>query len=268
VCASSPVAHGLPGHGWTLKKLRQWVEGTLHCRASRTTLRRILRRARLRWKKCKKLLRKADAAGRAAFMAQFAQLFARMCRDEIALVYVDESHFHQELDVGYTWALAGTPAWRASMSPPLAARINWYGAYDFSHGQALLWHEGKCNSAHTQQFVQRLHAWQASAGRPLVLIWDGAPWHRSASVRRQAEQLGIELVPLPAYSPDLNPIEGLWKWMRAEVTQHICHASLQELFSDCLAFIDRINQDPQAMIDRLWPHFDLDPEFEKLLLSN
>ncbi|MCB0198496.1 MAG: transposase [Anaerolineae bacterium] len=29
------------------------------------------------------------------------------------------------------------------------------------------------------------------------------------------------MMPLPGYSPDLNPIEGLWKWMREEVTQHI-----------------------------------------------
>jgi transposase len=230
-------------------------------------LRQILKAGGLRWKKCKKLLSKADPAKRKAFVEEFQLLFARMCRDEICIVYVDESHFHQDLDLGYTWAPIGKPIWRQSTSPPLSARINWYGAYDFGQGQAFIWQEGKCNSAHTVQFLQRLTAGLELADRQLVIIWDGASWHRSHTVRTQAQQLGIALRQLPAYSPDLNPIEGLWKWMREEVTQHFCHAALHDLFLDCKAFIHRINLDPDAMISRLWPRFDLDPEYEKLLFS-
>lgn len=261
------MSHGLPGHGWTLKKLRQWVESHLGRRVSRSRLRHLLKAGGLSWKKCKKLLRKADPAKRMAFVAAFQLLFERMCRDELCIVYVDESHFHQDLDLGYTWAPVGKPVWRESSSPPLSARINWYGAYDFSQGQAFIWQEGKCNSEHTVQFLQRLTAWLQLTDRQLVIIWDGASWHRSQMVRTQAQQLGIQLIQLPAYSPDLNPIEGLWKWMREDVTQHICHDSLHDLFLDCKAFIERINLDPDAMISRLWPRFDLDPDYEKLLLS-
>jgi len=93
----------------------------------------------------------------------------------------------------------------------------------------------------------------------------GAPWHRSQLIQTHAQQLGIEILQLPGYSPDLNPIEGLWKWMREEVTQHFCHDSLHDLFVNCKALIERINLDPDAMISRLWPKFDLDPDYEKLL---
>src|SRR4051812_32652625 len=141
VCASDPVNHALPGHGWTLKKLCRWVESRLGCRVSRSTLRQLLKVGGLSWKKCKKVLTRAKPAKRVEFVEQFQLLFERMCRDEICLVYVDESHFHQDLDLGYTWAPVGKPVWRESTSPPLAARINWYGAYDFSQGRALIWHE-------------------------------------------------------------------------------------------------------------------------------
>jgi transposase len=261
------VTHQLPGHGWTLKKLGRWVEVKLGRQVSRNTLRHILKTRGLSWKKCKKLLSKADPQKRKTFVEQFQLLFERMCRDELCIVYVDESHFHQDLDLGYTWAPVGKAVWRESTSPPLSARINWYGAYDFSEGQAFIWHEGKCNSEHTVQFLQRLIAWPHLANRQLLIIWDGAPWHRSQTVRTQAQQLGIELIQLPAYSPDLNPIEGLWKWMRQEVTQHFCHVSLHDLFLDCRAFIDAINLDPITMISRLWPRFELDPDYEKLLFS-
>ena len=42
---------------------------------------------------------------------------------------------------------------------------------------------------------------------------------------------------------------------------------MRELFDACKAFVERINADPLAVINRLWPKFELDPEFEKLLVS-
>ena len=86
-------------------------------------------------------------------------------------------------------------------------------------------------------------------------------------MQEAAAELGFTLQPLPGYSPDLNPIEGLWKWMREEVTRNHCHLTMRELFDACKAFIDRINAAPDQLLTRLWPKFDLDPDYEKLLLS-
>lgn len=47
--------------------------------------------------------------------------------------------------------------------------------------------------------------------RTIVLIWDNAKAHWSYLVRRTAQLLDIILVFLPPYSPDLNPIEFIWK---------------------------------------------------------
>jgi hypothetical protein len=268
VTGSEPIAHELSGHNWNLKKIRQWLQQHLACASSRTTLRTLLRQNGLSWKKCQKLLKKADPAKRARFMQEFQMRFAQVCDEQIRLVYVDESHFHRDLEVGYTWAPKGRAAWRVSDCPPLSERINWYGAYDFNQGQCFLWNEGSCQQEHTMQFLHRLVAWLGDVTTPVVLIWDGAPWHRAKRVQATAAELGLTLVPLPGYSPDLNPIEGLWKWMREEVTQNHCHASLRHLFEACMAFIHRINADPEHLLSRLWPKFDLDPDFEKLLLSN
>lgn len=258
----------MPGHGWTLKKVQGWVKQTWQRESSRQVLRRILQAQRLSWKKCQKVLKRAQAEKRAAYMEQFLTLYAQVCREEIILVYLDEAHFHRDLDLGYTWAPVGQPAWRMSDCPSLAERINWYGAYDFSRGRCLIWNEGVCNATQTAHFLTQLVAWLADAALPVVIVWDGAPWHRSQDVQTTAAELGFTLLPLPGYSPDLNPIEGLWKWMREEVTQHYCHASMRTLFDDCKAFIDRINADPVQIVARLWPIFELDPDYEKLLVSN
>ena len=265
---SEPTEHGLPGHNWTLKKLRRWVSEKLGKPVSRSTLRTILKQANLSWKKCKKLLTRADPEKRAQFVQEFQVLYERMLQGEVRVIYVDEAHIHQDMDIGYTWTTKGEIAWRPSISPGLSNRLNWYGAYDFTEGQAFIWQDDKCNGEKTIKFLQHLAAWLNESERQVVIIWDGASYHRSKIVRAAAQELGIELLPLPGYSPDLNPIEGLWKWMREEVTQNHCHKFLYQLCQACEAFIDSINLDPESIIKRLWPKFELDPEFEKLLISN
>lgn len=262
------MEHGLPGHNWTLKKLRRWVAEKLGKPVSRSALRTVLKQANLSWKKCKKLLAKADPEKRAQFVEQFQVLYERMLRGEVRIIYIDEVHIHQDMDIGYTWSPKGEPAWRPSISPGLSKRINWYGAYDFTEGSTFIWQEGKCNGENTIKFLQRLSTWLDESERQVVIIWDGASYHRSKIVQAAAQELGIELLPLPSYSPDLNPIEGLWKWMREEVTQNHCHKFLYQLLRECTSFIDSINLDPESIIKRLWPKFDLDPDFEKLLVSN
>lgn len=221
------------------------------------------------WKKCKKALAKANPAQRAAFVQQFQGYFEQLCQGQVRLIYLDEAHLHQDMSGGYRWSVVGEADWVPSCCPPLQNRLDWYGAYDFSQGQCLIWHQETCDSQSTVAFLQHLaQQWPSQPNQQTLIIWDGAPWHsRADMVRDAAKALGFTLIKLPAYSPDLNPIEGLWKWMRTELTQHHCYQYLYQLERACVEFIDRINLDPEAIITRLWPKFELDPAYEKVLLS-
>jgi hypothetical protein len=258
----------LPGHGWTLKKLRQWVLATFGRLVGRNAIRRMLLAAKLSWKRIKERLGKAQPDKRAEHITRLEALFARVCRDEVTLIYIDESHFHQDLDEGYTWGPRGKRAWRVSTTPGLSQRLNWYGAYDFTHGQCLIWEDGPCDGMQACHFLGRVARWRAGLPGQVVVTWDNAPCHVARVVQAHAAELGIELVALPGYSPDLNPIERRWDWMREEVTRGHCHASLAAMRAACQQFIARINADPEGVVDRLWPKFELDPEYEaKLLVS-
>src|SRR3712207_4576333 len=107
-----------------------------------------------------------------------------------------------------------------------------------------------------------------SAGCALLVLWDGAAYHRAGAVRDAAAALNIELMPLPGYSPDLMPVEALWRWLREDVTYHHCHATLDDLTRRVAAFQARINQEPFVLADRLWVKDRLDPEEEKLRFSS
>lgn len=215
------------------------------------------------------MLGKAKAAQRASFVQRFQVWFEQFCQGKLRLIYIDEVHLHQDLELGYRWSAVGQADWVASYCPPLKNRLNWYGAYDFGRGQCFIWHNETCNADQTVTFLEQLAQWLPDTAQPTLVIWDGASYHsRALKVRTQAQKLGLTLLQLPSYSPDLNPIEGLWKWMREELSQHHCYKYLYQLERACLDFIDRINLDPETIISRLWPKFELDPDYEKLLFSN
>ncbi len=75
-------------------------------------------------------------------------------------------------------------------------------------------------------------------------------------------------MPLPGYSPDLMPVEALWRWLREDVTYHHCHRTAEDLTRRVDAFEARINHDPCALADRLWVKDHLDPDEEKLRFSS
>ena len=113
-----------------------------------------------------------------------------------------------------------------------------------------------------------LHRLRAEApDRKLIVLWDRAPYHRAQAVREVATTLGIELMPLPGYSPDLMPVEALWHWLWEDVTDHHCHASAEDLIRRVDTFEVRLNRDPFVIADRLWVKDQLDPEEEKLRFS-
>lgn len=266
---SDPSVHGLPGHLWTVKKLRKYLLDTFGVTASRSTIRNILRRNRRTFKKVKKLLSKANPDKRAAHIEWLGNVWEQIRRGEVILIYADEAHFHRDMDLGYSWGPIGKRIWRKSRGAKLSERLNCYGAYDFTNGECLLWQDGWCNADKTMKFLEAVKQWRETKKARVVLVWDNSPCHTAKRVKEKAKELGIELVNLPGYSPDLNPIERLWDWMRDELTRGHCYNSVAELTTAAMQFIQNINLDPVALVDRLWPVFELDPEFEaELRVSN
>jgi transposase len=234
-------------------------------RCCRETIRAALHRHKLSWKKAKKLLGRADPERRQAFVAQLQDVLAGAQRDQHLVVFLDEAHIHQDADLGYGWAERGQRLWVTSCSPGLSARVSFYGLYLYNEGQVRLWPYSRANGEHTIAVLQRLRA--AFPDAALIVLWDGAPYHRAQAVREAATALDITLMPLPGYSPDLMPVEELWHWLREDVTYHHCHASVDDLTRRVADFEARLNQDPFVIADRLWVKDHLDPEEEKLRFS-
>jgi transposase len=263
--ATPPRAGADPAPRWTLRRLVGWVRERFGLVCCRETIRAALHRRKLSWKKAKKLLGRANPERRQAFIEQLQGVLDGAQRDRHLLVYLDEAHIHQDADLGYGWSARGQRFFVASSSPGLSARVSVYGLYLYNEGQVRLWPFPRANGEHTIAVLRRLRA--AFPDEALIVLWDGAPYHRAKIVQAVATTLGIRLMPLPGYSPDLMPVEALWRWLREDVTYHHCHASAEDLARRVGDFEARLNQDPLAIADRLWVKDCLDPEEEKLRFS-
>jgi transposase len=70
-----------------------------------------------------------------------------------------------------------------------------------------------------------------------VIVMDNARFHRKAVLCGMASRSGCLVLFLPPYSPDLNPIERLWAWLKARLRKTLARfGSLGEAIRDCFLF--------------------------------
>lgn len=86
-----------------------------------------------------------------------------------------------------------------------------------------------------------------------IIILDNARIHHAKLLqpflKENEEQL--QLMYLPPYSPDLNLIEGLWKWLKEKVIYNVFYKTLPEIRNNVSSFLDVISADPEGVIQRL-----------------
>lgn len=142
-------------------------------RCCRETIRRALQHLKLSWKKARKLLGRAKPDQRAAFVAKIGTLVDGARDERHHLVYLDEAHIHQDVDLGYGWGERGQRFQVASSSPGLKAKVSFYGLYLYNEGQVRIWPYDRANGDHTIDVLRRLRA-EIPTGK-LIVLWDGAP---------------------------------------------------------------------------------------------
>ena len=84
-----------------------------------------------------------------------------------------------------------------------------YGAVDPQSGDSFFLVLPYCNTVCMNLFLRELSA--AYWDDYIVLVADVAAWHKSKGLELPPN---IEIIPLPPYTPEMNPIEQIWAWLR------------------------------------------------------
>jgi transposase len=110
------------------------------------------------------------------------------------------------------------------------------GALHVSSGELVQTVRERCRTDDVLAAVQHLGTVRPDV--PKLLIWDNAPPHHPHRVRDAARETGITLAFLPFRSPELMPLEELWRGLKAVVAANRCYASLEDLADRAVDWLD------------------------------
>jgi transposase len=145
---------------------------------------------------------------------------------ETVLLAEDEASLYLQATTMRVWAPMGqTPTVRIHTG---RENTNFYGCLNLRTGAEIVMQAETMNSITTAGYLQRIA--ETIPDKPILLLWDRAPWHRGAAVR---DFLGanprFEIMWLPPGAPDLNPQEHVWKRVREHISHNHCQTHLRQL---------------------------------------
>jgi len=128
-----------------------------------------------------------------------------------AVFFVDAAHFVLAPFLGFVWSLV-----RIFIQAPAGRqRFNVLGALNaITHELITVTNDTYINAESVGALLRKLAA--LNLGVPITVFLDNARYQKCAAVLALAASLKIELCHLPAYSPNLNLIERLWKFVKRQ----------------------------------------------------
>lgn len=144
-------------------------------------------------------------------------------RPDTAIYFFDESRFGTHSNIGHGWFNKGERT-------PVKIKMGFenfyiYSAVHAADGDEFSFILPKVNTAcmniFLKQFSQQLKAKQA------IIVMDRAAWHKSKDL---FVPNNIEILLLPPYSPELNPVERLWNYLKSKLIKNKVYESLEQLY--------------------------------------
>jgi transposase len=161
------------------------------------------------------------------------------------ILFLDESGFYPLPSVVRTYAPVGqTPILR-----------EWYTRDHLSAISAIspegkLYFHYQDHAINSEDVVTFLEHLLREVPGCMVIIWDGAPIHRSHTIKAfltNGASQRLHLERLPAYAPELNPGEGLWAQLKGVELRNVCCGDIPQLRGDLRDAVKRVRRKPRLL---------------------
>jgi transposase len=247
----------LEKHRWTIeeyfrkcpptdiKEAMHKIEGLTGIKRSKNRVREYLKSIGMKRRKVGMIPAKADVEEQERFVKEELTPRLKEAEEGKRLVFfIDAAHFVLNAFLGFLWTFT-----RIFIKAPAGRkRFNVFGALNaVTHEVITVCNDTYINAEIVCELLQNIA--KVSVGLPITLILDNARYQKCKIVKELAESLNIELLYLPAYSPNLNIIERLWKFVKKKCLWSKYYADFKDFkaaISDCLnqthtTFKDELN---------------------------
>ena len=161
--------------------------------------------------------------------------------ENLEILFYDEAFFRRESTITRGWYLKGS---KQKVSCPLSKeKVGVLGAVSPREERIYSLIFDGCDSKTFIFYIKNLLE-EYKGNRKIVLILDNASSHKSKIVKEFVETIKDQLVLmyLPPYSPDLNPVERVWKDLRYRTTHNVFFDSYKALENKVIEYLKRMSK--------------------------
>jgi transposase len=214
---SGPEKMGFVGACWRTPMIQHLIQEKFGIYYNAHYLSELLKNLGFSYQKATFVAVKRDEEKRKKWLKETWPTIRQLAEEKNAyILFGDEASFPQWGTLSYTWSVRGEqpiiPTSGARKAYKVFGLIDYFTGRFFSKG-----HIGKLNSASYIVFLEDV---LSKTRKHIILIQDGAPYHRSSEVKKffNEHKDRLTVFQLPSYSPDFNPIEKLWKQIKVTGT--------------------------------------------------
>jgi transposase len=219
VVKSGPEAAGYETGCWTTCLIQDWIYKRFAVLYSRFYVAELLHNLGLSYQKAHFVSDHLDEGKRQHWMQTvWPRILAWAKHNGVPIFFGDEVSFAQWGSLSYTWAPKGEQPQVKTSGVRKGYKV--FGVIEFFSGHFFYrCHEERFNSQTYQAFLEEL---LKQVPGKMILIQDGAKYHTCQATLEFFERHEPRLMvyQLPAYSPDYNPIEYLWKKAKGKATHN------------------------------------------------
>lgn len=192
---------------------------------------------------------KANEEQQKEWIANYEELKHNLTEDE-TICFLDGVHPTHNVQPAYGWIKKGIRKEIPTNSG--RSRLNLTGAIDLIMQKVFVQEDKTLNAQSTIAFFKKLEAAYPTKAK-IHVFCDNAKYYRNQAVKKHLETSKIELHFLPPYSPNLNPIERLWKWMKERVVYNTYYKEFDEFRAGVLGFLGLLsNHDAQSNLGKIF----------------
>ncbi|HEV9743074.1 TPA: IS630 family transposase, partial [Streptococcus pneumoniae] len=165
---------------------------------------------------------------------------------KVRLMYQDEAGFGRISKLGSCWSPIG-------VGPHVHSHYirefrYCYGAVDAYTGESFFLRAGGCNTEWMNVFLEELS--QAYPYDYFLLVMDNAIWHKS-SILKIPTNIGFAFI--PPYTPEMNPIEQVWKEIRKRGFKNKAFRILEDVMNQLQDVIQGLEKEViKSIVNRRW----------------